>query len=228
MAELDHEDERSTDAAAEAFESLRIEVASLGRAITAIPAALASSGLEPVDYAPSFGAITKALNEVTQRLGMIEAHPALKLTPDLHARAIERAGASVMQDALRALRDETDGIRREREHLAGIVGAATLRTANKRTRRRIFGAGMVAGLVLFPILAIVTPGGSYLAAWSAGTVDRWQAGWNLIAAASPEATQKLRQAYLLQKANAEALQVCAEAARKAGRGQKCTVNVGGE
>lgn len=64
------------------------------------------------------------LGAIEGRLAEFDEHPALKLTPEQHARALERAGAEVTRNAIKALRDETDAVKRERQHLATIVGTA--------------------------------------------------------------------------------------------------------
>jgi len=80
----------------------------------------------------------------------------------------------------------------------------------------------------YPLVAATLPGGSYLAAIATGTVDRWQAGIGLMHVADPEGARSIARATRIVHANAEALRGCAEAARKAGREQRCVVTVGAE
>ncbi len=217
------EDDSDDGGAARAFAALRAEVAATRRAVEGFPAVVET--LAPPDYAPSFGAIVKALGVVGERLAEIEAHPALALTPEQHGRAIQRAGADVLGAAAKALRDEADAAKRERQALERIVGAARSQEAQKRALLWAAGVGAAAGLVLFPVLGAFVPGGSYLAAFAGGHADRWQAGVELMQAANPAGAQALSNASRLVNANAEALQACAEAAKKAGRDQKCAINV---
>ena len=58
--------------------------------------------------------------------------------------------------------------------------------------------------------------------------DRWQAGIGFMHVADPEGARSIARATRIVNANADALRGCAEAARKAGREQKCTVMVGVE
>ena len=116
-------------------------------------------------------------------------------------------------------------MKRERQHLAAIVGTALTKDAQSRARFWTFGAGVVAGLVLFPVLRAYAPGGSYLAALATGHRDRWQAGAGLMQAGNPAGSAALATASRLVNANAEALQACSDAAKKAGREQRCTINV---
>jgi len=221
--EADDQSEHEEDGATKAFGELRAEVASMRKAVELMPAALGA--LEPPDYTPSFGAISKVLSEVDKRLRVIEHHPALRLTPEQHGREIIQAGAETAREMSRVLREEADFLRRERQYLADIVGGARTREAQKRTCLWMLGGGIVGGLILFPLLGSFAPGGSYLAAWATGNLDRWQAGFELMQASNPTGAQMLATASQLVNANADVLRTCTDAARKAGRDQKCTVEV---
>ncbi len=220
MADEDHEDDGG---AAQAFAALQAEVIVMRRAMEGLPAII--KRMETPDYAPSFGAVIKSLTATEARLAAIEGHPALKLTPDQHASAMKRAGADIMGDAARALRDEADEVARERRNLADIVGEALAQEAQKRALLWTLGLGVVAGLVLFPLLGAFAPGGSYLATLATANFDRWQAGVDLMQRGDPAGAATLATASRLMNANAEALQACSEAAKKAGKEQKCTISV---
>jgi hypothetical protein len=217
------EDDQDDGGAAHAFAELRAEIALMRKVIEALPAAIEE--VAAPDYAPSFGALAKGLTGVEARLAEIEGHPAMRTTPEQHGRAIERAGAEITREAARALREAADAAKRERQALGGIVGAARDRQGQKRALLWALGIGAAAGFLLFPLLGAFAPGGSYLSAWATGTADRWRAGFELMQAANPAGAQALSQASRLAAANSEALQACAEAARKAGKEQKCVVTV---
>lgn len=206
-------------AAAEAFAALQEEIAALGQKIEAIAAKTYAS--EAVDYGPSFGEVLGKLAELETKFVDIAGDVSLRLTPDQHARAIERAKEGAFQDVIRQLRDEAGAIRREREAL-GSHG-------RNRKRQRLWLAGAVlVGLLAYPLVAATLPGGSYLAAIAARKLDRWQAGAGLMQVADPEGARSIARATRIVNANAEALRGCAEAARKAGRDQKCAIVVGVE
>jgi hypothetical protein len=211
------------DSAAAAFENLREEVAALRGAIDAFPAAVQDN--RPPDYAPTLGAIVKAIQGVEKRLGAIESHPAIKLTPEQHGRAIERAGAVTLRDAMETFRNEAAAIGFERRQLGQIVGAALEREYQRRWRLWFMGAGAVVGLILFPLIAVLAPGGSHLAALAMGETDRWQAGGVLMHAGSPEGWREFVSGSVLARANADAIRICREAAAKAGKEQNCVIAV---
>lgn len=205
--------------AAEAFAALQEEVAALGRKIEAMASRPISR--EPVDYGPSFGEVLGKLAELESKLVGIAGDASLRLTPDQHARAIERAKEGAFQEVIRQLRDEAGAIRREREALEE-VGAH----GRDRKRQRLWFAGAVlVGLLAYPLVAATLPGGSYLAAIATGTVDRWQAGIGLMHVADSEGARSIARATRIVSANADVLRGCAEAARKTGREQKCLLIV---
>lgn len=206
--------------AAEAFAALQDEIAVLGQKIEAMAAR--SGTPESVDYGPSFGEVLGKLAELETKLLGIADYPSLRLTPDQHARAIERAKDGAFQEVIRQLRDEAGAIRREREALEEI---GTYGRNRKRQRLWLAGAVLV-GLLAYPLVAATLPGGSYLAAIATGTFNRWQAGISLMHVADPEGARSIARATRIITANVDALKGCAEAARKAGREQKCTVVVG--
>lgn len=208
--------------AAEAFAALQDEVTALGRQIEAMAA---RPGMpEPVDYGSSFGEVLGKLAELEAKLVGSVGDASLRLTPDQHARAIERAKEGAFQEVIRQLRDEAGAIRREREALEEI---GTYGRNRKRQRFRLASAVLV-GLLAYPLVAATLPGGSYLAAIATGTFNRWQAGIDLMHVADPEGARSIARATRIVSANAEALKGCAEAARKAGREQKCAIVVGAE
>lgn len=220
---LDEVDEG--ESAAAAFENLRAEVAALRGSIDAFPAAIQDN--RPPDYAPTLGAIVKAIQGVEKRLAVIEAHPAIRLTPEQHGRAIERAGAATLREAMETFRNEAAAIGLERRQLGQIIGAALDQEDQRRRQLWFGGAGAIVGLILFPLIAAFAPGGTYLTALAMGETDRWQAGGVLMHAASPEGWREFVSGAMLARANADAIRTCREAATKAGKEQKCVIAVPG-
>lgn len=220
---LNEVDADEGDSAAAAFENLRAEVAALRGSIDAFPAAVRDN--RPPDYAPTLGAIVKAVQGLEKRLAAIEAHPAIRLTPEQHGRAIERAGAAALREAMETFRNEAAAIGLERRQLGQIVGAALDQEDQRRRQLWFAGAGAVVGMILFPLIAAFAPGGSILAALAAGEINRWQAGGVLMHAESPEGWQELVSAATLARANADVIRACREAAKKTGKEQKCVIAV---
>ena len=144
------------DNAAQAFALLRAEVATLRQAVEALPA-IVEGATRVTDYTPTLGAVVKVLTQIEARIVAIQDHPALKMTPEQHGRAIGRAGAEAFAEAARLMRDEADALKRERMNLAGIVGGAVTRQAQKR-RQLWFGvSGFVIGSASMLLIAYLTP-----------------------------------------------------------------------
>jgi hypothetical protein len=211
------------DSAAAAFENLRAEVAALRGSIDAFPAAVQDT--RPPDYAPTLGAIVKAIQGVEKRLAVMEGHPAIRLTPEQHGRAMERAGATTLREAIETFRNEAAAIGLERRQLGQIIGAALDQEDQRRRQLWFAGAGVVLGLILFPLIAAFAPGGTHLAALAVGETDRWQAGGVLMHAGSPDGWREFVSGAALARANGEAIRACGEAAARSGKEQKCAVTV---
>lgn len=79
--------------AAEAFDALRAEVAVLRRTVEGLSGALAEH--RPADYSLDLGRIRKELSAAGDLLTAIEAHPALRLTPQQFDRGIASVGEGI-------------------------------------------------------------------------------------------------------------------------------------
>lgn len=220
---MTEQEDHAEDAAELAFSQLREEVAAVRRAVGDLPAALESlmtEGLAVPDYGPSFGALAKDLAAVEKRLAGIEAHPAIKLTPEQHARGIATAGAHSMEAAFLAFHADAIAFGEENARAAALI-------QKKQDRRQLWfaAASVAAGFVLFPLLAAFAPGGSRLAALAAGHRDRWESGGVLMQAASPAGWHNLAVSAALAEANTDELKVCREMAARAGKAQPCIISV---
>lgn len=140
----DDRSESGQDDAAQAFAALQTEVATLRQAVEALPA-IVEGATRVTDYTPTLGAVVKVLTQVEARVVAIQDHPALKMTPEQHGRAIGRAGAGAFSEAVRLMRDEADALKRERMHLAAIVEGASTRQVQRRLQLWFGMSGFVIG-----------------------------------------------------------------------------------
>jgi hypothetical protein len=219
-------DEVGSDDPARAFEDLRAEVSVLRRAVEAIPQTL-EAGRAP-DYGADLAKLAKGLAEVASQVESLGQHPALRMTPADHARAIGQASSDLMRGALQGLQQATQAAEGDRRELAAMVGAARTQEAQVKVVAVFAGIALVVGLVLSPLFASALPFG--LNGRIAALVmrdSRWNAGEALMAAESPQGWETLRAAATLVKANQTRLEACRAAAAKAGRSQVCSVSVGG-
>ena len=91
--------------AAQAFEALREEVASLRRGLELVyrQGKEARSEITNVDYSLTLGQMTKTLQALQERMKEIEGKPLLKITPESYDKQMQNIGwtaAKVSMDAL--------------------------------------------------------------------------------------------------------------------------------
>jgi|SRR5579859_4130592 len=207
-----------------AFRALTAEVGGARQAIRALQEAWERR--PPVDTTETLGVIVSRLNTVAQSLALIEKHPALKLTPDQHARAVVLAGEGLLREA----EQKFDGAARDFTHaqrdLVEVVG--TIRGRREQWAWLAIGAGtaMLVGILISPVLASWLPFGwdGQVAAYIM-RADRWDAGSALMKAQSPEAWNVLMAAGKLTADNSAALAACRDAAAKAKKEQRCGIVV---
>ena len=220
----DEADDHGAADPAQAFENLRAEVSVLRRAIEALPGAWEES--RPPDYTPSLGTIAKGLAAVDSRLAGIEAHPALRLTPEQHQQAVAQAGNMLMREAVQKLDRAAQDAERERHQLAGLIGTVRKQDAQRNWLLYAASGALVVGLLVSPFVAGALPfGGDSAVAAVIMNANRWNAGIALMQAGSPDGWRGLADASNLVRVNQEALAACREAAAKAKKEQRCTITV---
>jgi hypothetical protein len=205
---------------AQAFEALRAEVAALRQAIEA------AAERQAPDYSPDLGRITQAVNGVIDGLEAIEAHPAVRMTPDQFGQAMTRTGRELMNEVAQKYDRARQDAERECHQLADIIGTL------QGKRDQVFWLAAVSGVVfVFTLLASPVLLGELPFGWNtnaAATVmhaDRWDAGSALMQAASPQGWQDVVAASALVQANQDALAACQQIANNEGKNHRCTIDV---
>jgi hypothetical protein len=204
---------------AQAFEALRAEVAALRQAIEA------AAERQAPDYSPDLGRITQAVNSVIDGLEAIEAHPAMRMTPDQFGQAMTRTGRELMNEVAQKYDRARQDAERERRQLADMIGTM------RGKRDQVFWlAAVFVGTFVFTLFASPVLLGELPFGWNtnaAATVmqadNRWDAGSALMQAASPQGWQDLVAASTLVRANQEALAACQQEAQNKDRDQRCTI-----
>jgi hypothetical protein len=214
MAEDEPQDHPGDDAAAEAFEALRAEVAQL-RASLERPA--------PPDYSPTLAAIARSL-------AAMEAHPALRLTPQDLASQVRQASEAAQQQGRRELANAVQRVDAAGADLERL--AERQRTGREQVRQIAImtAVGAVAGVIVWvcfsgPIARVLPAGWNVPERMAAATLrlDRWEAGARLMASASPRGWARIAEASELEQANHPALEACQAVAGKTHRAQRCTI-----
>jgi hypothetical protein len=218
MAEDEAQDHSGDDAAAEAFEALRIEVAQLRTALEGLPTTAP-------DYSPTLAAIA-------QSLAAMEAHPALRLTPQDLASQVRQASEAAQQQGRRELVNAVQRVDAAGADLERL--AERQRTGREQVRQVAImtAVGAVAGIIVWvcfsgPIARALPPGWNVPERMAAATLhmDRWEAGSQLMRSANPASWNEIVVADQLWQTNSQALEFCARAAEKKGAAQRCPVAV---
>ena len=207
------------DAAAEAFEALRAEVAQLRAVLEGLPTTAP-------DYSPTLAAIA-------QSLAAMEAHPALRLTPDALASQVRQAADAAQQQGRRELANAVQRVDAAGADLERL--AERQRTGREQVRQVAImtAVGAVAGVIVWvcfsgPIARALPAGWSVPERMAAATMrlDRWGAGVRLMQSAAPAAWNDLQAASSLERANHDKLEACRTTMLKTGKPQTCLIALG--
>ena len=218
MAEDEAHGAEPQDAAAEAFEALRAEVAQFR---TALEGLLTTAP----DYSPTLAAIARSL-------AAMEAHPALRLTPQDLASQVRQASEAAQQQGRRELANAVQRVDAAGADLERL--AERQRTGREQVRQVavMAGAGAVFGAVVWvcfsgPIARALPAGWSVPERMAAATLnlDRWDAGARLMQSDNPQGWAQVAVGAKLERENRPALEDCWRAATRTGKAQRCAVTV---
>src|ERR1019366_736484 len=215
MAE-DHEGLGDDPAAA--FEALRAEVAQVRAALEGLPTTAP-------DYSPTLAAIA-------QSLAAMEAHPALRLTPDALASQVRQASEAAQQQGRRELANAVQRVDAAGVELERL--AERQRTGREQVRQVAImtAVGAVAGVIVWvcfsgPIARALPAGWSVPERMAAATLNltRWDAGARLMQSDNPQGWAQVAVGAKLERENRPALEDCWRAATRTGKAQRCAVTV---
>ena len=218
------------DAAAEAFEALRAEVAAIGRSV----AKLAAGKMDGPDYAPTLGAISHNQMVAAKKLEVMAQSPVLSLTPAAIGKQVEKVAA----DMRAGERQMLDGVRRDLESAAKAM-TGRLAAARERDDQTMWlwvsgAGGALAGMLVW--LAITGPIARELpASWqlperfAANTMgmSQWEAGTKLMAASDLDRWNSVVANEQLIADNKDAVAACRKVAATSGKIVRCAIKVHG-
>ena len=218
MAEDEAYGAEPQDAAAEAFEALRAEVAQLRAVLEGLPTTAP-------DYSPTLAAIA-------QSLAAIEAHPALRLTPQDLASQVRQASEAAQQQGRRELSNAVQRVDAAGADLERL--AERQRTGRDQVRQVAImtAVGAVAGVIVWvcfsgPIARALPAGWSVPERMAAATLnlDRWDAGARLMQSDNPQGWAQVAVGAKLERENRPALEDCWRAVTRTRKAQRCIVTV---
>lgn len=224
-------DDHEPDAAAEAFEGVRGELALLRRAVERLSAERAEVPEIP-DYSETLGKMTKALNTTMQNLGVLAKAAEDNVTPRYVADRIVAAGAHARDEDRRMIATAGEKLDKATTALHGIGGVARRAYEQRRTLWQVGAGACLGGALLWTVVPGVVAR-SLPAKWqapewmAARTLDlpKWEAGQRLMRAAAPDAFANIAAGDRIVTANRKAVQACYKTAVRTKKVVRCTIEI---
>lgn len=221
-----NEDDHERDAAAEAFEGVRGELALLRRAIEGIAAR--DDRPEPPDYSETLGQITKLANATLQRTEFMRK----AIEEEAIARQVVNRIAGAVAEDRHAVKTAAGELRDATRALQGATASARRGDEQKRWLFWTAIGGAVVGMILWAVFAgiiarTVPPGWQWPERMAARTLDMtmWEGGQRLMQVAAPGAFANIAAGDQIVTANRQALEACWKKAGKARDRVRCTITV---
>lgn len=218
------EDER--DAAAEAFEGVRGELALLRRAIEGIAAR--DDRPEPPDYSETLAQITKLATGTYQRAELLRKAG----EEETVARQVAARISGAVAEDRQAVKTAAGELRDATRTLQGVTASA--RRAEDQKRRVMLAAigGIAVGMILWAVFAgIIARALPASLQWPEKMAARtlampmWEGGQRMMRTAAPEAFANIAAGDRIVTANREALEACRKLADRKRGAVRCTVSV---
>ena len=215
---------------AQAFEDLRAEVSVLRRAVEAMPQAWEAA--KGPDYGSDLARIAKALAVVAGEVEAMAEHPALRMTPADHQRAIGQAGADLVRGAALSLERATHAADAERQHLADIIGV--IRTQDRQNRMVAWASvcGAIAGMMVWvalsgPVARVLPTAWRVPERMAAATLhlNSWDAGEAMMKSADPVRWAHASQGIVLERQNQSVLELCWRQPVTSGHAARCSIQI---
>ncbi|MCZ4341445.1 DUF6118 family protein [Sphingomonadaceae bacterium G21617-S1] len=227
----DREPTGEADPATQAFARLEGEMALVRRAVEHLAAEKAE--IVVPDYSRTLGEMAKRLGAVLAGLDAVAEKPALQLTPEGLVARIEAAAQGARRADHTALAEARERFDLGSQAMREIAGKA--HSSREQRRRLIWAAdgGLLAGILLWSFLpgtiARAMPDSWLLperiATRVLGAPSPWEAGTRLMSTGSPRAWSDLVQAADMQRDNREAIDLCHNAAGKAAKPVRCSIQI---
>lgn len=228
------DDDYEADAAAEAFEGVRGELALLRRAVERLAAERAEVPEIP-NYSETLGKMAKALNATMQNVSVLAKAAEDNVAPRYVADRIIAAGTHARDEDRRMIVTAGEKMDKATTALHGIRGVVRRANEQRRTLWQV-GAGACLGgallwMVVPGVVARALPAKWQIPEWMAArTLDlpKWEAGQRLMQTAAPDAFANIAAGDRIVTANRMMLEACRKRANKRREAVRCTIDVGAE
>lgn len=225
------EDQPIGDDPAAAFEQLRGEVSLLRSAIEGLTAARES--IDIPDYEPTLERTEKILVALVHQIDGLSKKPAMTLTPENMGQRLNASVSDATRELQHQVQSAKSAMASAAHDLQNMVVSA--RRGDEQNRWLLWTGlgGLALGLLLYaalagPIARLMPASWQWperVAARVLAEPTQWEAGQHLMQRAAPASWAMIVAADPLADGNREALQACREAATKAKKAVRCTVEV---
>ena len=224
-------DDHELDAAAEAFEGVRGELALMRRAVERLAAERAEVPEFP-DYSETLGKMAKALNATMQNVGVLAKAAEDNVAPRYVADRIVAAGVHARDEDRRLIATAGEKMDKATTALHGIGGYARRADEQRRTLWQVGAGAFLGGALLWMIVPGIVarelPAKWQVPEWMAVRtlgLPKWEAGQRLMQAAAPDAFANIAAGDRIVTANRVILQACRKRANKGRTPVRCTISV---
>ncbi len=192
----------------------------------------ARESIDIPDYEPTLARTEKVLTVLAEQFGLLRQSPAMTLTPENMGGRLNAAIAESVNSLRSHAQASKSALDATVKDLRGIIRSA--RHADDQDRRvYLFGGGLLLGLVLYAVLAgPIARLAPTSWQWPERMATRvlaertpWDAGQHLMSSASRPSWEAVVAADTMLRDNRETIDGCREAAAKAKKAVRCTVEV---
>ncbi|MDX3908194.1 MAG: DUF6118 family protein [Sphingobium sp.] len=223
--------EAEQETAAQAFARLDGRVAIMARAVEHLAAERASVDIP--DYSATLAQMSTRLAAVAQGLASIAEKPAMQLTPEGLAARMDAAAQTSRATDKATLKEAREAHQEAARIIHSLVRMITSAGEQRRHLIWVASGGVVAGCLLWSILPGVIlramPTSWHMpesmATHIVGEPTLWDAGARLMQAGDPRAWQAIIAAVEMRSDNLDVITKCKNAADKAKRPKRCTIEV---
>lgn len=224
------QDQEPGDAAAEAFEGVRAEVALLRRAVERLAAERADK--EVVDYSETLARMSNNLTATAQRVDTLAKNSGQGIVPSQIANQIVMTASDARRNDQQIIAEARAGLDQATRQITGMVVSARRGDEQNRWLAGTAAGGLIIGMALWaalagPIARAVPESWLWPERMAARTLDRpmWEAGQRMMATAGPTAFRSIVAGDKIVTANRTVIDACAKAAKRAGEVVRCTIRV---
>lgn len=224
-------DDHELDAAAEAFEGVRGELALMRRAVERLAAERAEVPEIP-DYSETLGKMAKALNATMKDVGVLSKATEDNVAPRYVADRIVAAGGHARDEDRRMIATVSEKMDKATTALHGIGSYARRANEQRRALWQVGAGALLGGALLWAVMPGIVarelPKKWQVPEWMASRtlrLHKWEAGQHLMQAAAPDAFANIAAGNRIVTANQKTLEACRKRANKAHEAVRCTVDV---